>query len=154
MRGVQHALIEYARNVLGWQDAEHEETNASASRLIIQQMECALVEKTRTIYLNPNTKISAAYGTEIAEEIYRCRFSLNPEFESVFSARKDFRIGARDESGEVRALELWGEHPFFVATLFQPERAAFRGEPSPLIIAFSEAAQLYHAAKFSRLQKV
>ena len=39
---------------------------------------------------------------------------------------------ADDATGEVRAVELDG-HPFFVAALFQPERAALRGEPAPLV---------------------
>ena len=42
------------------------------------------------------------------------------------------------ETGEVRAIELDG-HPFFVATLFQPERAALKGELAPLVVAFVAA---------------
>jgi CTP synthase (UTP-ammonia lyase) len=49
------------------------------------------------------------------------------------------KVAARDEAGEVRAVELSG-HPFFIATLFQPERAALRGIEHPLITAFVEAA--------------
>ena len=44
----------------------------------------------------------------------------------------------RDPGGEVSAVELSG-HPFFVATLFQPERAALRGVSPPLVKAFAEA---------------
>jgi CTP synthase (UTP-ammonia lyase) len=45
---------------------------------------------------------------------------------------------ARDEAGEVRAVELTG-HPFFLATLYQPERSALRGEGHPLVSAFVAA---------------
>ena len=51
----------------------------------------------------------------------------------------DFRITARDLNGDVRAAELHG-HPFFVGTLFQPERRALVGELPPLARAFSKAA--------------
>jgi len=47
-------------------------------------------------------------------------------------------IAARDEDGGVRAVEL-RDHPFFIGTLFQPERAALRGETPPLVKAFVEA---------------
>ena len=49
-----------------------------------------------------------------------------------------FRTAARDENGEVRAVELDG-HPFFVAALFQPERSALAGADHPLIQAFVAA---------------
>ena len=48
------------------------------------------------------------------------------------------RATAHDETGEVRAIELEG-HPFFVATLFQPERAALASQVPPLVKAFLQA---------------
>jgi CTP synthase (UTP-ammonia lyase) len=47
-------------------------------------------------------------------------------------------MAARDAAGEVRAVELDG-HPFFVGTLFQPERSALRGQVHPLLTAFVAA---------------
>jgi CTP synthase (UTP-ammonia lyase) len=56
---------------------------------------------------------------------------------------------AVDEQGEVRAVEL-PEHPFFLATLFQPERSALAGNrPHPLIAAFVEAARAHAAGEES-----
>jgi CTP synthase (UTP-ammonia lyase) len=49
------------------------------------------------------------------------------------------RATAHDAQGDVRGVEL-DAHPFFVCTLFQPERAALRGEVPPLVLAFIEAA--------------
>jgi CTP synthase (UTP-ammonia lyase) len=49
------------------------------------------------------------------------------------------RVTATDEEGGVRAVELAG-HPFFVATLYQPERSAFGGRAHPLVRAFVRAA--------------
>jgi CTP synthase (UTP-ammonia lyase) len=135
--GFQHAVLEYARNVLGWADAEHGETAPNARRPVITPLECALVEATDTVILHPGTRIAHAYRrTEIVEG-YRCRYGMNPEFMAQITSRA-LRVSAEDRNGDVRAIELAG-HPFFVATLFQPERAALRGECPPLAEAFVRA---------------
>jgi CTP synthase (UTP-ammonia lyase) len=132
--GFQHAVIEYARDVLGWADAEHAETAPAAARPVISLLECTLVEATEAIRLLPDTRIRKAYGRDEIIEGYRCRYGLNPALASELTSGS-LRIAARSQTGEVRALELPG-HPFFVATLFQPERAALRGEVPPLVRAF------------------
>ena len=135
--GFQHAVIEYARNVLGWREADHAETNPRASTLVIAPLSCSLVEKKGTILLTPGTRIAAAYGELQIEEGYHCNYGLNPAFESrLFSS--GLKATAHDHAGEVRAVELEG-HPFFVATLFQPERRALNGQTPPLVKAFCQA---------------
>lgn len=136
--GFQHAVIEYARNVLGWADADHAETSPDAVRPVIAALACALVEATDTVRLLPGTRIAMAYGSGDATEGYHCRYGLNPEFQARLMAGP-LRATAFDETGEVRAIELDG-HPFFVATLFQPERAALRGRVPPLVAAFIRAS--------------
>jgi CTP synthase (UTP-ammonia lyase) len=69
---------------------------------------------------------------------------LNAEFESELT-RGPLRVGARDVAGDARAVELDG-HPFFVATLFQPERAALEQRVPPIVLAFVRAAAV-HAAR-------
>jgi CTP synthase (UTP-ammonia lyase) len=136
--GFQHAILEYARSVLGWNDAEHGETAPNAKRAVITPLACALVETTDTIRFRAGSRIAAAYGRLEATEGYRCRYGLNPAFQSeLFSAR--LRVTAKDTAGEVRGIELEG-HPFFVATLFQPERAALENRLPPLVAAFVTAA--------------
>lgn len=135
--GFQHAVVEYARNVLGWADAEHGETAPGAARAVISALECALVEATGSVRLFPGTRIAAAYGVNEATEGYRCRYGLNPEFQAALVAGP-LRAAADDETGEVRAVELDG-HPYFVATLFQPERAALKGKSAPLVVSFVRA---------------
>ncbi len=139
--GFQHAVIEYARNVLGWKDAEHAETSPDATRIVISPLACALVEKSSTVNLVPGTKIAEAYGRNKAEEGYRCRYGLNPEFEqSLISG--NLRVSARDDTNEVRAVELANQHPFYVATLFQPERHALNGHIPALAFSFIKATFL------------
>lgn len=135
--GFQHAVVEYARNVLGWGDADHAETAPDAARAVIAPLACALIETMGPVRLFPGTRIAAAYGATETREGYRCRYGLNPEFQAALVAGP-LRAAADDATGEVRAVELDG-HPFFVATLFQPERAALTGRTPPLVAAFARA---------------
>lgn len=135
--GFQHAVIEYARNVLGWADADHAETAPDATRLVIAPLACALVEATGAVRLFPGSRLASAYGAQEAQEGYRCRYGMNPAFQAALVAGP-LRAAADDETGEIRAVELEG-HPFFVATLFQPERAALKGTLPPLVTAFLRA---------------
>jgi CTP synthase (UTP-ammonia lyase) len=136
--GFQHAVIEYARNVLRWADAEHAETAPEAARPVIAPLSCALVEATDTVRLRPGSHIAAAYRGEEATEGYHCRYGLNPEFQAALLSGP-LRITAEDCAGEVRAVEL-DDHPFFVATLFQPERAALKRQLPALVAALVRAA--------------
>ncbi|WP_312269692.1 CTP synthase [Pseudescherichia sp.] len=135
--GFQHALIEYARNVMGWNDAAHAETD-SEGRMVITPLACSLVEQTGTIELRPNTLISRAYGKDAIDEGYHCNYGVAPEFAAELD-KSDLRVTGWDEEGEVRAVELV-THPFFVATLFQHERAALSGRPAPLVHALLRVA--------------
>ena len=136
--GFQHAVLEYARNALGWRDAEHAETAPDAARPVISLLECALVEATETVKLTAGTRVAAAYGALDATEGYRCRYGLNPEFRAALT-RGPLIATAEDASGAVRAVEL-ADHPFFIATLFQPERTAASGTAPPLAVALVQAA--------------
>src|SRR5437867_8180587 len=127
--GFQHALIEYARNVLGWADAEHGETAPDAPRAVIAPLSCSLVEKRGTIRILPGTILAAAYGALEVEEGYHCRYGLNPEFQREL-LQGPLRIAAVDDAGEVRAVELVSDQ-FFVGTLFQPERPALENRLPP-----------------------
>lgn len=138
--GFQHALIEYARNVLGWQDAAHAETD-TVGRMVIAPLTCSLVEVADTIELRANTLIAKAYGQEEIEEEYHCNYGVSPEFAQELE-KGDMRVTGWDAQGEIRAIELV-THPFFVATLFQHERAALAGRPAPLVQALLRAAQRY-----------
>lgn len=136
--GCQHAVIEVARHVLGWADADHGET-AGDGRLVVSQLECALVEASETLRAVPGTALAAAYRSETFVESYRCRFGLNPQYRQALIEDGPFALAATGPQGDARAFELRG-HPFFVAALFQPERAALAGRTPPLVRAFADAA--------------
>ncbi len=137
--GFQHAVLEYARNVLGWADAEHGELAPGAERAVITPLSCALVDASDSLRLTPYTRIAEAYGRLDIEEGYRCRYGINPEFADALLEREMIPSG-HDAAGDLRAVELL-DHPFFVATLFQPERAALKGITPPLAIALLKACQ-------------
>jgi CTP synthase (UTP-ammonia lyase) len=131
--GFQHALIEYARNVCSLPTADHAETKPGTSVLLISPLACPLVERSEEIVLDGG-EVQKAYGVSRITEGYHCSYGLNREYETVLF-RNALRPTAHDLSGEVRAVEL-STHPFFVATLFQHERRALRGEVPPLVKAF------------------
>lgn len=136
--GFQHALLEYARHVLGYAQAEHAETCPDASMRFIAPLACSLVEKSGVIVLGNDSKLREIYGRAEAEEEYHCNYGLNPEYERLLGG-SDLHVSGRDGLGAVRAVEL-RTHPFFIATLFQPERAALRGIAHPLVNAYVTAA--------------
>jgi CTP synthase (UTP-ammonia lyase) len=135
--GFQHAVLEFFRNVLGWVDAEHGETSPDSERAVLTPLTCSLVEAVDIIHLLPGSLIAKAYETSQIREGYRCRFGVNPQFERELLNDRLQAVG-HDSAGDLRAIEL-KDHPFFVATLFQPERAALKGPMPPLVRAFVEA---------------
>lgn len=132
-------MIEFARDVLGLPDADHAETNPTSDTLVVTRLACSLVEQTNTLRLAPASLLRDAYGCDTATEGYRCNYGPAAEHRAAFE-RAGLRFTAFDENGEPRAAELpVATHPFFVGTLFQPERAALRGECPPLVAAFVRA---------------
>jgi CTP synthase (UTP-ammonia lyase) len=135
--GFQHAVIEYARNVLGLTEADHAESNPATAMPIITPLTCSLVGAQGTIRLLPNSRISAIYGSSETVERYHCNYGLNPDFLSLLE-QSEMQITGVDDKGEVRVIEL-AHHPFFIGTLFQPELSAFADVAHPLMIAFLQA---------------
>jgi len=135
--GFQYAVIEYARNVLGWRDAAHAETE-HAGRLVITPLSCSLIEQHGEVVFTPGSRIALAYNQLRSEEGYHCSFGVNPDFIAALVGQ-NLRVTSHDQAGDVRAVELT-DHPFFVATLFQSERAALQGRLSPLVVEWLRTA--------------
>lgn len=135
--GCQYAVLEYARNALRWQDANNAEVSQDG-RLVIAPLQCEMVEKQGDVRLLPESHIGRAYGVTDITEGYHCRYGINEDFRAALTAA-GVRITGTDGNGDIRAFEL-ADHPFFIGTLFQPERAALKGIAPPLAIALLEAA--------------
>ncbi len=125
--------------MLGLAHASHAELEPAASEPLIAPLACSLVEKSDRVHLLPRTRLQRIYGADAATEGYHCSYGLNPRYEALLS-ESPLTINARDDQGEARGVELDG-HPFFIATLFQPERAALAGKRHPLIEAFVDATR-------------
>ncbi|MDE1187548.1 MAG: CTP synthase [Pantoea sp.] len=135
--GFQYAVIEYARNVLGWDDAAHAETDKEG-RWVIAPLSCSLVEQRGEVTFKPGSRIARAYDALQSDEGYHCNFGVNPEFSQALETQH-LQITSWDLEGDVRGIEL-NDHPFFIATLFQSERAALQNRLSPLVVAWLQAA--------------
>ena len=136
--GFQHALIEYARNVLGRREADHAESNPGAVMPLIAPLSCSLVGARGTIRLEEGSRVRGFYGKGEVMEQYHCSFGFNTRYLSLLETG-EMRVTGVDADGGPRVVELTG-HPFFIATLFQPERSALAGVAHPLICAYMRAA--------------
>lgn len=144
--GFQHALLEYARNQLGWADAEHAELSPQASTPLIAPLACALLEVGERVQLVSGSRIAELYGMREITEQYLCRYGLDNAFVEPLTAQA-LNVSGHDDAGAVRAIEL-DDHPFFIATLFQPERAALMGRVPPVVMGLigACAVQSVHEA--------
>jgi CTP synthase (UTP-ammonia lyase) len=132
--GFQHLILEYARNVLGYSDANHEETSPGAARLFISRLACSLVGRSMAITFTPGSTLAGIYEQPSAEEEYICNFGVDPQFVPVLQSSA-LKIAASDAEGTVRAVEL-PDHPFFIGTLFLPQHRSTATRPHPLVTAF------------------
>jgi CTP synthase (UTP-ammonia lyase) len=142
--GFQHVVLEYARNVLGFVDAAHAESDPDASTLFISMLECSLVGKTMHVYLDPSSRVFRMYRRAVVQEQYYCQFGLNPDYQATIH-EGGLRVVGVDDDQEARIVEL-PDHPFFVGTLFVPSLTSTPEQPHPLIIAYLEAALACHRA--------
>jgi CTP synthase (UTP-ammonia lyase) len=136
--GFQHALIEFARSVAGIPQADHAETNPASPDLVISTLITPMIEKTGKVSFVEASRIARAYASLASVEEYHCSFGLNPDYRSRLE-QAGLLFSAFDAVGQIRGAELVN-HPFFVGTLFQPERVALKGSVPPLVTAFVRAA--------------
>jgi CTP synthase (UTP-ammonia lyase) len=140
--GFQHIILEWARNVVGFEDAEHAEYDPYASRLFLTRLPCSLIGKTMRIELPGGSVTSKAYGKPHTDEQYYCNFGLNDAYRSILESSglgiSGIEAGDEESRGAVRIVEM-PNHPFFVGTLFVPQVSSREDLPHPLITAFVRA---------------
>ena len=142
--GCQHAILEYARNALGFRDAASAETDPYASQLFLSALVCSPAGRRMLVKLQPGSRAEAFYQSSETTEEYYCNFGLNPAHESTVE-EGGLRISGRDQDNEPRIFEL-PRHRFYVATLFVPQTSSTPARPHPIIRAFVEAAGERRAA--------
>jgi len=142
--GFQHAVIEYARNVLQIKSIQDVEFDPYSPNMFITALSCSLIGQERHITIANNSKMHDIYGTTEIEEKYNCNFGLNKDFQTKLD-QNGFNIMGTDEEGEARIVVL-KENNFFVATLFQPQLSSTYEIPHPLILAYLSCAQDFKIA--------
>ncbi len=136
--GCQHIILEFARNVLGFKDAQHAEYDPYASELFISELTCSLVGQTMPVNLIDDSIARRCYRRPRVDESYYCNFGLNPAYRTILEAG-GLRVTGVDDAGEARVFEL-SRHPFYVATLFVPQERSTAEAPHPLVTALLAAA--------------
>ena len=152
--GMQIAVIEYARNVLGLKDATSAEINPKSKNCVIDIMpeQKELLKENKygntmrlgayPCRLRAGTVARSAYGKETISERHRHRFEVNPEYvDRIYEAGLIFS-GTSPDGRLMEIAELpKDKHPFFLGTQFHPEFLARPLKPHPLFSAFIKASK-------------
>jgi len=149
--GMQMAVVEFARDVLGLKDAMTTEVEANTPNPVIDLM---ADQKTTTI--KGGTMRLGAYQCEIDEgslayriyrkplisERHRHRYELNNDYVTRLNEAGMRTSGRNPETGLVEIVEI-PEHPFFIGVQFHPEYKSTPENPQPIFVAFVKAALEY-----------
>ena len=150
--GMQCAVIEFARNVLGLTDAHSREMNPATSSPVIDLLEAqknishmggTMRLGAYTCKLEEGTMASGIYGAKETQERHRHRYEFNNEYIKQYEAAGMVLSGINPDAGLVEIIELPG-HPFFMGVQFHPEYKSTVENPHPLFVSFVKAA-LNHA---------
>ena len=152
--GMQIAVIEFARNVLGIKNATTAEMDPSAENMVIDVMpeQKELLKKQNygnsmrlgayPAVISKGTTAFKAYKTEEISERHRHRYEVNPEYIEEITTGGMIFSGKSPDGRLMEIAELpQSEHPFFIATQFHPEFKARPLSPHPLFTAFIKASQ-------------
>lgn len=134
--GFQNIILEYAKNKLMLEEADHEELNPDASKLVISKLTCSLVGQKGEVFIKSPSLVSNIYRETTIIEQFRCSYGLNPEFEAPIN-ETGLEIVGTDAEGRPRIVELTG-HKFFIGTLFVPQLSSTQESPHCLVDAFIE----------------
>lgn len=146
--GMQMAVIEFARNVVGLKHANSTEMNPKVKHPVINLMEEQkdITDKGGTMRLGAwdctitkNSKVFAAYRSEHISERHRHRYEFNNTYKEQIEAAGMLATGINPETGLVEIVEI-PEHPWFVGVQYHPEYKSTVLNPHPLFVAFVKAA--------------
>lgn len=149
--GMQCAVIEFARNVLGLEEAHSTEIKDYTPDPVIDLMEeqKGLADMGGTMRLGAypcnvaeGSLAGAAYGHDMTEERHRHRYEFNDAYRQQFIDAGMIPTGTHPDSGLVEIVEIPG-HPWFLGAQFHPEYKSTVVEPHPLFRGFIQAAVAY-----------
>ncbi len=146
--GMQCAVVEFARNVIGLEKAHSSEIKEYTPHPVIDLMmeQKSITDMGGTMRLGAypcdlkeGSKAREIYGVDSVEERHRHRYEFNEAYRSQFEEAGMFATGINPVSGLVEIVEI-PEHPYFVASQFHPEYASTVLAPHPLFISFIAAS--------------
>ena len=162
--GMQLAVIEYGRHVLGLENANSTEFNRASPHpviaLITEWLDSAKGEQKRDdatgkggtmrlgaqeVRVTPNTQARAVYGSEAVFERHRHRYEFNNTYRDRYT-QAGFRFSGLSKDDLVEIIEL-PSHPWFVATQFHPEFTSTPRDGHPLFAGFVKAARQHRNAQ-------
>ncbi len=158
--GMQCAVIEFARHVLGYSDAHSVEIAPGTAHPVIDMMEeqknisnmggtmrlgaypCKLIKGSKVYDIYATQAIKQSDNQAIISERHRHRYEFNNAYLEEFKAAGMVPAGVNPDSGLVEIVEV-PSHPYFVGSQFHPEYKSTAMHPHPLFVAFVEAALKY-----------
>lgn len=143
--GFQHAVIEYGRNVLRIGALNDAGYDLYTPNDYIAELSCSLVGQTKQIRIEKDSRLYEIYGCTEVEEKFNCSFGLNAAFQKQLD-ESGFKVIGADEDGGARVMSI-ENHPFFIATLFQPQLSSSPGSPHPLINEFLNGVREFSASR-------
>ncbi len=152
--GMQMAVIEFARNVLGITDAASTEMNAGTTHPVIGLMEDQknITDKGGTMRLGAwacdlkkGSAVRDIYKKESISERHRHRYEFNGDYKDQLEAAGMIATGLNPDTGLVEIFEI-PEHPWFIGVQYHPEYKSTVANPHPLFVAFVKAS-LNHKKK-------
>ena len=155
--GMQMAVIEYARNILGLKDANSTEMNKKTPHPVIDLMEeqKLITNKGGTMRLGAwacklkeDSIVAQVYNKANIEERHRHRYEYNNQYKEQLEAAGMVATGLNPETGLVEIIEI-PKHNWFVGVQYHPEYKSTVSNPHPLFVAFIKAALKYSLKKNS-----
>jgi CTP synthase len=153
--GMQMAVIEYARNILGLNNANSTEMNPETPHPVINIMEeqKTIIDKGGTMRLGAwecqlmeDSIVSKVYNISNIDERHRHRFEYNNVYKEQFEAAGLKTTGINPKTGLVEIVEV-EDHPWFVGVQYHPEYKSTVSNPHPLFVAFVKAALKHSKSK-------
>ncbi len=156
--GMQMAVIEFARNVLGLAEAHSTEMHPDTPIPVIDLMEHQkkITVKGGTMRLgtypcaiSDGSLASQIYGKSMITERHRHRYEFNNEYLQQFEQGGMIASGKNPESGLVEIIEI-PDHPFFIGVQYHPELKSTVENPQPIFVHFIRAAKEFAAKRLSK----
>ncbi|MDB5231372.1 MAG: synthase [Chitinophagaceae bacterium] len=155
--GMQMAVIEFARNVLGLTDAHSTEMNQQTGEPVINMMEeqkrIKMMGGTMRLGaypcdVKPGTLAHTIYGSESISERHRHRYEFNNQYMEQFETNGMVASGTNPDTGLVEIMEI-PSHPFFIGVQYHPELKSSVENPAPLFVHFIGAAKKHNEGKLT-----